>query len=227
MLLGDFNAYLPKHFVDYIDNDAIDNHVPLPVNIYNPDPGMPRNTLEVRNIHQNGRLLLEMCKSIPVRILNGRTFGDTIGNFTRYPIYNSQNESQPLPSVTNYALADPSLFTKIKYFSVSNMTRFSDHCSIKLSLKTNFEASTGNTYCHLASGPPRFQRSIIHTSKLLETFNSSQCQSLLSEFSNSPFNSSQTGIDNATNQLTDIIVNTTKAVVPLRASKKEGKKEMV
>ena len=99
---------------------------------------MPRNTSEVRNINQNGRLLLEMCKSIPVRILNGRTFGDTNGNFTRYPIYNSQNESQSLRSVIDYALADPSLFTKIKYFSVSNMTRFSDHCIIKLSLKTNF-----------------------------------------------------------------------------------------
>ena len=229
LLLGDFNAYLPKHFVDYIDNDAIDNHVPLPVNIYNPDPPMPRNTSEVRNINQNGRLLLEMCKSIPVRILNGRTFGDTIGirNFTRYPIYNSQNESQSLPSVIDYALADPSLFTKIKYFSVSNMTRFSDHCSIKLSLKTNFEASTGNTHCHLVSEPSRFQWSIIHKSKLLETFSSSQCQSLLSEFSNSPFNSSQSGIDNATNQLTDIIVNTTKAVVPLRTSRirKRAKKK--
>ena len=234
MLLGDFNAYLPKQFVDYIDNDAIDNHVPLPVNIYNPDPAMPRNTLEVRNINQNGRLLLEMCKSIPVRIiiiisvriLNGRTFADTTGNFTRYPIFNSQNESQSLPSVIDYALADPSLFTKIKYFSVSNMTRFSDHCSIKLSLKTNFEASTGNTYCHLSSESPRFQWSIIHKSKLLETFSSSQCQSLLSEFSNSPFNSSQTGID-ATNQLTDTIVNTTKAVVPLRTNRirKRAKKK--
>ena len=177
LLLGDFNAYFPKHFVDYIDNDAIDNPVPLPANIYNPDPVMPRNTFEVRNIHQNGRLLLEMCKSIPVRILNGRTFGDTIGNFTRYPIHNSQNKSQSLPSVIDYALADPSLFTKMKYFSVSNVTRFSDHCSIKLTLKTNFEASTGNTYCHLASEPPRFQWSIIHKSKLLETFSSSQCQS--------------------------------------------------
>ena len=173
-------AYLPKHFVDYIDNDAIDNHVPLPVNIYNPDSAMPRNTLEVRNINQNGRLLLEMFKSIPVRILNERTFGDTIGNFTRYPIYNSQNEPQSLPNVTDYALADPCLFTKIKYFFVSNMTRCFDHCSIKLSLKTNFEASTGNTYCHLSSEPPRFQWSIIHKSKLLETFSSSQCQSLLS-----------------------------------------------
>ena len=38
-------------------------------------------------------------------------------------------------------------------------------------------------------------------------------------FSNSPFDSSQTGIDNATNQLTDIIVNTTKAVVPLRTNR--------
>ena len=133
LLMGDLNAYLPKHFADYVDNDAIDIHVPLPVNIYNPDPAMPRNTLEVRNIHQNGRLLLEMCKSVPVRILNGRTFGDTIVNFTKYPTYNYQNESQSLPSVIDYALADPacSLFTKIKHFSVSNMTRFSDHCSVK------------------------------------------------------------------------------------------------
>ena len=99
--MGDFNAYLPKGFVDYIDNDDIDNHVPLPVNIYSPDPALPRNTLEVRNVNHNGRLLLEMCKSIPVRTLNGRTFGDIIGNFTRYPIYNSQNESESLPSVSD------------------------------------------------------------------------------------------------------------------------------
>ena len=33
-------------------------------------------------ILQNGRFLLEICKSIMVRILNGRTFDDTIGNFT-------------------------------------------------------------------------------------------------------------------------------------------------
>ena len=185
---------------------------------------MPRNTLKVRNINQNGKLLLEMCKSIPVRILNGRRFGDTIGNFTRYPIYNYQNESQSLPSVIDYALADPSLFTKIKYFSVSNMTRFSDHCSIKLSLKTNFEFSTENTYCHLASEPPRFKCSIIHKSALLETFSSSQCQSmpvmhLLSEFSNSSFDSNQTGIDDATSQLTDITVNRTKTIVPLRVNR--------
>ena len=90
-----------------------------------------------------------------------------------YPIYNSQNESQSLPSVIDYALADPSLFTKIKYFSVSNVIRFSDHCSIKLSLKT---------YCHLASEPSRLKWSIIHKSTLLEIFSSSQCQSLLSVF---------------------------------------------
>ena len=34
LLMGDFNAYLPKNFVDYVDNDAIDNHVPLPASQY-------------------------------------------------------------------------------------------------------------------------------------------------------------------------------------------------
>ena len=73
-------------------------------------------------------------------------------------------KSQSLTSVIDYALVDPSLFPKIKHFSLSNMTKFSDHCSIKLSLKTNFEVSTENTYCHLASAPPRFEWSIIHKS---------------------------------------------------------------
>ena len=82
LLMGDFNAYVSKNFVNYIDNDDIDNRVPLSVNIYNSDPVMPKNTLELRDINQNGRFLLEICKSITVRILNGRTFGDTIGNFT-------------------------------------------------------------------------------------------------------------------------------------------------
>ena len=43
LLTGDFNAYLSKNFVDYTDNDVIDNDVPLPANIYNPDPAMPEN----------------------------------------------------------------------------------------------------------------------------------------------------------------------------------------
>ena len=91
LLMGDFNAYLPKRFVNYIDNDAIDNHVLLPVNIYNPDPAMPRNTLEVRNINQNDRLLLEMCSNRAK---------------LEYPVHGVQNiETDAISSILNRTIS--------------------------------------------------------------------------------------------------------------------------
>ena len=52
LLMGDFNAYLPENFVDYIDNDHV-----LPVNIYNPNPAAEKYKSEwqtfVRNVQIN------------------------------------------------------------------------------------------------------------------------------------------------------------------------------
>ena len=59
-----------------------------------------------------------------VRILNGRVAGDNCGKFTRFPIYERANEE---PSVIDYALSDTEFLSKIKYFPVSDLTRFSDH----------------------------------------------------------------------------------------------------
>ena len=67
--------------------------------------------METRNINHNGKLIIDMCKSVPLRTLNGRTTGDSFGTFTRYPIYNGQNEI-PLPSVIDYALADRDILQK-------------------------------------------------------------------------------------------------------------------
>ena len=43
--------------------------------------------MEFREVNHNGKLLLEMCKSVSARILNGRLCGDTSGRFTRFSIY--------------------------------------------------------------------------------------------------------------------------------------------
>ena len=36
-LMGDFNAYKPNNAFDYIEGDEIDQHIPLPDDIYHPD----------------------------------------------------------------------------------------------------------------------------------------------------------------------------------------------
>ena len=109
--MGDINAYLPSNATDYLTNHNFDDHVLLPDNIYQLDNPLPRNTMKTRNINHNGKLLIDMCKAVPLRILNGTTTGDSFGTFTRYPIYNGQNEI-PLPSVIDYALQDRDILTK-------------------------------------------------------------------------------------------------------------------
>ena len=115
MIMADFNAHVPNGSLDYIVNDGLD--------IYYPDTPLTRNTMELRELNQNGKSLIELCKSTSVRIVNGRVTGDNCGKFTRFPIYESANYQ---PSVLDYALSDTVLLTKIKFFSVQNRAKYSN-----------------------------------------------------------------------------------------------------
>ena len=75
-----------------------------------------------------------MCKSVSARIPNGRLVGDTSDKFTRFPVYQNVDVTNKLTSVIDYAVSNVNLLSKIKYFYVSDLTRFSDHCIIKVSL---------------------------------------------------------------------------------------------
>ena len=86
--------------------------------IYHPDIPLKRNTVEFCEVNHNGKLLLEMCKNVDV--------------------------TDKLPSVSDYAVSNVNLLSKVKYFSVSDLTRFSDHCIIKVSLRTNFSVNGVN-----------------------------------------------------------------------------------
>ena len=71
LLMGDLNVYLPRGVTDFIEGDIMDDHVPLPDDVYQPDIPIPRNTMEMKNLNQKSKLLLGICKSVPLRILNG------------------------------------------------------------------------------------------------------------------------------------------------------------
>ena len=60
LLMGDLNAYLPRGVTDFIEGDIMDDHVPLPDDVYQPDIPIPKNTMEMKNLNQNGKLLLDM-----------------------------------------------------------------------------------------------------------------------------------------------------------------------
>ena len=89
-----------------------------------------RNSVDKGPVNQYGKKFIDLCKEVPLHILNGRFIGDLLGNFTCMK-YNEM-------SVVDYAAISPELINRINHFSVSNcMPNLSDHSAISLGLKIN------------------------------------------------------------------------------------------
>ena len=152
-----------------------------------------------------GPNLLSMCQSHYLRILNGRKPGDSLGYFTCFE-YNGS-------SAVDYILVKPSLFDSVLYFNVGDLTPFSDHCMVTcclllsdlmVSSPKNSSSSSRTNSCHLSPPPvkfiweaesgPRFTKSLQHPS----------IKSKITEFLTCDNLSSQTDIDKAVKDISDI-----------------------
>ena len=127
--LGDFNARtgVKNDFIEHEDNTDI----PI-VDDYQTDSvaTYPRGNMDkVTNTY--GDMLLALCKSVPLRICNGRKLGDILGAFTCYK-WNGM-------STVDYCMVSPNIYYKIRSFQVNEfLPTLSDHCSISFKLETNF-----------------------------------------------------------------------------------------
>ena len=127
ILAGDFNARTANK-QDFINNDG--SHFTntqylsseITTNRHNCDG----------ETNSNGHLLLDICKSQNLRIINGRKIGDSLGNFTCH----NRNKGS---STVDYAITTDNFFNDIDSFLVKPQTPISDHCQIVswLSLQTN------------------------------------------------------------------------------------------
>ena len=89
LLMGDLNGRTGN--VEDFVRDSEDKHCPVDTPLYTRDLSLQRNNLDPSPVDQQGKLILNLCKSTGLRILNGRTFGDRDGNLTRYPLQNVEN----------------------------------------------------------------------------------------------------------------------------------------
>ena len=81
LIMGDLNGHTGVA-PDFID-DATDNHSPInEIDFYSYDIPMKRNNVDNRAVDERGHTILEKCKNWNMRILNGRTHGDRIGEPT-------------------------------------------------------------------------------------------------------------------------------------------------
>jgi len=127
ILLGDLNGRVGT-LPDYITNDN-DQHLPFQDNYVIDNMHRPRISQDTK-VDDRGKHILEICIAGQLRLLNGRTIGDTMGHFTSHQYHGS--------SVIDYAICSSELTQQVTYFKVHEFIgTISDHCMLSLMLTTS------------------------------------------------------------------------------------------
>ena len=99
--MGDFNARTALK-PDYI-LDEDNSNIPVMSRMFTPDTvaASPRGNLDSGS-NTYGDRLVELCQSVPLRICNGRVFGDVTGSYTCYKHHGQ--------STVDYCLVSPRIY---------------------------------------------------------------------------------------------------------------------
>ena len=135
IIIGDLNGKTGLE-EDYV-SDSSDDHSPVAeIPCYIRDIPSARENMDKHPLDQQGKRILETCKNMSLRILNGRSKGDEKGNFTRYPKHIRES-----PSTIDYALCSTDSLHEIHEFAVLPFLGLSDHCCIQFNLSINSKPS--------------------------------------------------------------------------------------
>ncbi|XP_053395382.1 uncharacterized protein LOC123523921 isoform X1 [Mercenaria mercenaria] len=128
IISGDFNARVGE-MADFVTNDNthLSLHNLLPEDCVQ-DKFLPRKNMD-KKVNEQGKFLLEFCKSTGLRILNGRMGLDK--NIGKYTCINSQGSS-----TIDYVLCRDSLWECINSFEIMEPNILSDHCIVSFSMKS-------------------------------------------------------------------------------------------
>ena len=126
MLVGDLNGRVNTHDLDYIALDS-SKHVDLPTDYFPDNVYLNRNSRDQSATDDHGKMILDLCHSAQLRVLNGRTLGDSRGEFTCHR-YNGS-------SVVDWWLVEHKLLSSVVFFRVENLSPMSDHCQLSMSLR--------------------------------------------------------------------------------------------
>ena len=174
IIMGDFNART-NSYDDFVDEVLIDDFL-----LENGDAGttlmnnrcdegnnfLSRNSEDIGIPCKRGKELLQLCKNLDFRIMNGRVIGDIKGKMTCFR-WNGC-------SVVDYALCSSDLFDNISSFEVNDLLpTISDHCSLEIhfALPLNYYHNTVNkkdTKIKLEKLPPKWQWDLKTEQKFIE-----------------------------------------------------------
>ena len=194
---GDYNARTGTK-LDYLE--AEDNtDIPIPLDSYKTDimNELPRQNID-SGTNKYGKLLLSLCKSVPLRICNGRKLGDILGSYT-YFTPNGQ-------SCVDYCMVSPRLYNNVQTFSVGQVSTLSDHCPIRAVIKVRHFTEIIQEDYNFVNSPSKIAWSNEISCRFENILQSPEYLLKADNFISTYSSSSQDDIDMATRTLTDLLV---------------------
>ena len=133
MVMGDINAHINQDEQDYIvnDSDHVLDNIFLPL-IYVSDK---IQTFQYTELHQNTNEhrnnIVDLCNDAQLRILNGRTIGDSVGKLT----YHSHIGA----AIDDYYICNSFFLQNVVSFNVGEFNPIlSDHCPMDVKITSQF-----------------------------------------------------------------------------------------
>ena len=196
ILLGDFNSRTGK----YEDHISIDSDNLLDNTSENSFIPKQRNNYD-NILNGHGKNLLQVCKNLDLRIINGRVRGDSMGNITYH--------GRIGVSTVDYIICDQSLFQHVDYFLVKSPCYLSDHSQLvmgfKISSFSQNNSSEPTQVKPLNSLPAQFawgeDSPVLFKKELL----SPEVQLLINDFLSRDFKHSGSGVDLAVAEVNRIL----------------------
>jgi exonuclease III len=146
LLAGDLNAR-SSTLKDYVDVDCDVNLHDDEMYVIDENVGIRCNQDLVTN--DRGAKLAELCIQCRLRILNGRTLGDSQGNFTCHRPQGS--------STVDYMILSEEMLHRVQSFLVHDKLDLSDHCKISMWLKCKVAKIDTPAQVKLSSMPPSYK----------------------------------------------------------------------
>lgn len=214
LIQGDFNAYT-RTVPDFVQSD--NSNIPtLEDEHYIQDICTHRNNRDKKALNGSGRLLIKLCKESSLKILNGRTLGDLLGNYTSINYKGC--------SVVDYSIASNDLLRNISTFNVHDLAPISDHCPISCSVLTCFRSTVTNSTGKLDPLPGKFIWNVESIRNYSENIQSRAIKQKLNDFHLNDHNDSEKAVD----QLNTILFESAKLsakFIPTRSFKKKSNKK--
>ena len=216
ILAGDFNARTARA-QDYIEVDN-NGHIPGDMPVFHHNLSK-RNNYDCQ-INDHGKVLLDICKTCNLRILNGRTKGDSFGKIT----YHSPHGI----STVDYIIVSDNFSNSVQSLMVKQPTIFSDHsqivCWINITPSTPTHDQT-TSQIRMFNLPKQFLWQSNSTESFLNVLKLDEYQSRLLTFEKTQFEPTSKGVNSATKQFTDLLNDISLRSLKLKNTENTKKKK--